>query len=96
MYRFSLSQCDVICRMRYQFNLRDETDNIIRSIIRIHGHHTNNILVRLRALYGQDYLAYSAPPFSGRMGVGMPPVTHPCAQICAQSHHYNTDYGKSL
>ena len=47
--------------MRYQFNLRDETDNIIRSIIRIHGHHTNNILVRLRALYGQDYLAYSAP-----------------------------------
>ena len=47
--------------MRYQFNRRDETDNIIRSIIRIHGHQNKNILVRLRTLCGQDYLAYSAP-----------------------------------
>ena len=52
MYHFSLSQCDVMRMMRNQFNRRDETDIIISSIIRIHGHHTNNILVRLRALYG--------------------------------------------
>ena len=69
MYHFSLSQCDVIRMSRYQFNRRDETDNIIRSIICIHGHHTNNILVRLRSLYGQDFLAYSAPPLSGRIAV---------------------------
>ena len=63
--------------IRYQLNREDETDNIIWSIIRIHGHYTNNILVRLRALYVQDYFAYSAPPFSGRMGVGVPLVpTH--------------------
>ena len=51
---FSPRQCD---GMRDQFSRRDETDNITRAILRIHGHQIGEILVRLRALDGQDHEA---------------------------------------